>query len=154
MPRGAGSRAAPWGHGCSEGWGLGPEESRSQLLQPRQPGVEVRALGSNDVQSDQCGHLGPDDRFCIVGKMGDDPLARGRLLSVVDQLGRRLTIGDRLKFRDLRLTVIVEASEPRGVGEEVRLVLVQLEIGDEARVADVLREGSFEELNPLSRDMP
>ena len=81
----------------------------------------MRALGSDGVQADQCRNLrshGGLGRF-VIGDVGDDPLAGGGMLSIVDQFWRGISSGYCLKCFDLLLASFEEERESSGVANAV-----------------------------------
>ena len=75
--------------------------------------------------------------------MGNDALARGRVLAVVNQFGRGVSIGDRLQCPNLFFVVVIEVFKPRRIRKQIRLLLMQLYIRHEPRVTDIIGKRLF-----------
>ncbi len=106
-----------------------------------QPLVEVGALGSHGIEADLAAMIGPMVHFALEPYSGNtlpDPLGRGGSLAIVDQFWIGELLRQSHKGLDCPLTMRVVAGECKRIGEEEGFELVQLNIGDESRVGNVL----------------
>src|SRR6266540_290242 len=111
----------------------------------------MRTFASNHVQTDKLGHLWSHSGLCVlvIGKFSNNPLARGRVLSVVNQLRRGVPIGDGLECSDLLVVMVVEVPEPGWLRKKVGFVLMQLDVRHEPVITDVFGECLLKRFNSL-----
>ena len=117
-------------------------QSTPQRLQLLDPLVEVRTPTAEGDESDVLGSERADGRFevLVLGDASDDPLRRRGLRAVVDEFrGLELSVDLGQNF-DLALAVLEQRRQALDFREQQGLVLVQLNVGDEPAVADVLLE--------------